>query len=396
MSKANTNPSSSNPGPSNPNPSSSNPGPSNPILKPAMKSEVGVDVTTARILRNELLSFARGPEPLQSLSSSTDQVQTRLIALREIQIKLDEYEVEHSKEKEALEAKYQKIYYPLYDQRYKIVSGALEGEDYVGTQNMGVKRDEGKGIPSFWLVAMKNNKTIANAISEKDEAALAFLKDIEWSRRVEPESFKLDFFFEKNNPFFSNPVLTKTFYMLGDEILLKTTGSVIDWYPGKCLTENTKRKNEAKRSAKNKEAMTGSDEEERFSFFNFFGPLEVLKADHPDAEEVKELMQQDYRIGMTIRNKIIPHALYWYTGEAFEDDEIINCPDNSDDDLFQYDDDDDSYDDDDDDDDYYYDDEDDDDYFDDVSDDECEDEGNYQKKGNKNDDDNESKRRKKD
>ncbi|XP_019191710.1 PREDICTED: nucleosome assembly protein 1;3-like [Ipomoea nil] len=362
MSKANSSPSSSNPGPSNPNPSSSNPGPSNPIPKPAMKSEVGVDVTTARILRNELLSFARGPEPLQSLSSSTDQVQTRLIALREIQIKHDEYEVEHNKEKEALEAKYQKIYYPLYDQRYKIVSGALEGEDYVGTQNMGVKRDEGKGIPSFWLVAMKNNKTIANTISKKDEAALAFLKDIEWSRRVEPESFKLDFFFEKNNPFFSNPVLTKTFYMLGDEILLRTTGSVIDWYPGKCLTENTKRKNEAKRSAKNKEAMTGS-EEERFSFFNFFGPLEVLKADHPDAEEVKELMQQDYRIGMAIRNKIIPHALYWYTGEAFEDDEIIDY---------------------------------DDDYFDYESDDECEDEENYQKKGNKNEDDSESKRLMKD
>nr|GLL19948.1 nucleosome assembly protein 1;3-like [Ipomoea trifida]GLL19949.1 nucleosome assembly protein 1;3-like [Ipomoea trifida] len=92
-------------------------------------------------------------------------------------------------------------------------------------------------------------------ICEKDEGALAFLKDIEWS--------------------------------------------MVDT-PGKSLTANTTRKKVAERavvlSAKNKEPMTES-EEESFSFFNFFRPLEVLSADHPDAEEVKQLMQQDYRIG---------------------------------------------------------------------------------------------------
>nr|GMC65433.1 nucleosome assembly protein 1;3-like [Ipomoea batatas] len=291
------------------NPSSSNPNPS-----PAMNSdEDRVDASATRIPRNKLLSFAKGPgETFQSRPNSSTQVQRRLIALREIQVtynlayilvsnKHDEFEVEYSKEKAALDAKYQKIYYPLYDKRFRIVSGADEVEGNNGTQNMGVEQDEDKGIPSFWLVAMKNNKNIAETvmISEKDEGALAFLKDIEWSM-VDSDSFNIDFFFEKSNPFFSNPVLTKTYYMFDDEILLRTRGSMIEWYPGKSLTANTTRKKVAKRavvlSAKNKEPMTET-EEESFSFFNFFRPLEVLSADHPDAEEVKQLMQQDYRIG---------------------------------------------------------------------------------------------------
>nr|GLL19940.1 nucleosome assembly protein 1;4-like [Ipomoea trifida] len=358
-----------------------------------------VDASAARILRNQLLSFERGPEEsFQSLNTSPE-VQRRVIALREIQNNHDEFEVEYNKEKAALDAKYrkiyyalyeqnkhgeleveytmekaaldakyQKIYYPLYQQRFKIVSGAEEVEGNNGTQNIGVEGDKDKGIPSFWLVAMKNNQQIAKAICEKDEGALAFLKDIEWSM-VDTESFKIDFFFEKSNPFFSNPVLTKTYYyMLRHEILLGTEGSLIEWYPGKSLTENTTRKKvidkrAAVLSAKNKEPMTET-EEESFSFFNFFSPLEVLMADN-QAQEAKQLMQ-DYRIGITIRDKIIPDALYWYTGEALEDDE--------DDDDYEDDEDEDDYEDDEDDEEY----EDEDDYEDDEDDEEYEDEDDYE------------------
>nr|GMC60978.1 nucleosome assembly protein 1;3-like isoform X2 [Ipomoea batatas] len=377
----------------------------------AMNSdEDRVDVSAARILRNQLLSFERGPkESFQGLNTSPE-VQRRVIALREIQNKHGELEVEYTMEKAALDAKYQKIYYPLYQQRFKIVSGAEEVEGNNGTQNIGVEGDKDKGIPSFWLVAMKNNQQIAKAICEKDEGALAFLKDIEWSM-VDTESFKIDFFFEKSNPFFSNPVLTKTYYyMLRHEILLGTEGSLIEWYPGKSLTENTTRKKVIDKravvlSAKNKEPMTKT-EEESFSFFNFFSPLEVLMADH-QAQEAKQLMQ-DYRIGITIRDKIIPDALYWYTGEALEDDEDDDdYEDDEDEDDYEDDEDDEEYEDEDDyeddeddeeyeDEDDYEDDEDDDDYEDNEDDNEYEDEdedyndGNYQGKGDM-DDDNASK-----
>nr|GMC58924.1 nucleosome assembly protein 1 [Ipomoea batatas] len=413
----------------------SNPSTSNPNPSPAMNSdEDRVDASAARILRNQLLSFERGPEEsFQSLNTSP-KVQRRVIALREIQNKHYEFEVEYSKEKAALDAKYrkiyytlheknkhgeleveytmekatldakyQKIYYPLYQQRFKIVSGAEEVEGNNGTQNIGVEGDKDKGIPSFWLVAMKNNQQIAKAICEKDEGALAYLKDIEWSM-VDTESFKIDFFFEKSNPFFSNPVLTKTYYMLRHEILLGTEGSLIEWYPGKSLTENTTRKKVIDKrvavlSAKNKEPMTAT-EEESFSFFNFFGPLEVLMADHQVVTKISG--------GITIRDKIIPDALYWYTGEALEDDEDDDdyeddededdYEDDEDDDDYEddeyeddYEDDDeeDDYEDDDEEDDYEDDDEDEDDYEDDDEDEDYND-GNYQGKGYM-DDDNASK-----
>nr|GMC90972.1 uncharacterized protein LOC109180791 [Ipomoea batatas] len=83
----------------------------------AMNYEDRVEVSAARILKNQLLSFAGGPdESFQSLNSSTE-VQRRVIALRETQNKHDEFEVEYNKEKATLDAKYQNIYYPLYEQK---------------------------------------------------------------------------------------------------------------------------------------------------------------------------------------------------------------------------------------------------------------------------------------
>lgn len=38
-----------------------------------------------------------------------------------------------------------------------------------------------KGIPEFWLTALKNNAAVAESITDNDEAALVFLKDIKHS-----------------------------------------------------------------------------------------------------------------------------------------------------------------------------------------------------------------------
>ncbi|KAJ0578157.1 putative nucleosome assembly protein (NAP) [Helianthus annuus] len=40
------------------------------------------------------------------------------------------------------------------------------------------------------------------------------------------------------------------------------------------------------------------------------------------AEELQNQMEQDYDIGSTIRDKIIPHAISWFTGEAVQDDDL--------------------------------------------------------------------------
>lgn len=72
-------------------------------------------------------------------------------------------------------------------------------------------------------------------IQERDEEALKYLKDIKWSRVELPKGddqkgdaskgFKLEFFFDPN-PYFTNLVLTKTYYMIDEDepILEKAIG----------------------------------------------------------------------------------------------------------------------------------------------------------------------------
>ncbi|KAL0426882.1 UNVERIFIED_CONTAM: Nucleosome assembly protein 1 [Sesamum latifolium] len=230
-------------------------------------------------------------------------------------------EAKFFEERAALEAKYQKLYQPLYTKRYEIVTGVVEVEGGINDTEATKDEDE-KGVPDFWLTAMKNNEVLAEEISERDEGALKFLKDIKWSRIDNPKGFKLEFFFD-TNPFFKNTVLTKTYHMIDEDepILEKAIGTEIEWYPGKCLTQKILKK-KPKKGSKNAKPITKTEQCE--SFFNFFSPPQVPDEDddidEDAAEELQNLMEQDYDVGSTIRDKIIPHAVSWFTGEAAQDE----------------------------------------------------------------------------
>jgi len=59
------------------------------------------------------------------------------------------------------------------------------------------------------------------------------------------------------------------------------------------------------------------------SFFNFFDPPPI--SDDPDADvdpETQDLLTADFEIGHYIRDRIIPRAVLFFTGEALEDDEF--------------------------------------------------------------------------
>ncbi|CAI0627971.1 unnamed protein product, partial [Linum tenue] len=249
----------------------------------------------------------------------------------------DELEAKFFEERAALEAKYQKLYQPLYTQRYGIVNGVSEGEEVPKKES--AVPEEGvaeKGVPEFWLLAMKNNEVLTEEITERDEGALKYLKDIKWCRVEEPKGFKLEFFFD-TNPYFKNSVLTKTYHMIDEDepILEKAIGTEIEWYPGKCLTQKILKK-KPKKGSKNAKPITKTEECE--SFFNFFNPPQVPEddeeIDEDTAEELQNQMEQDYDIGSTIRDKIIPHAVSWYTGEAIPaDDDGLDLDDDEDDDV---------------------------------------------------------------
>jgi nucleosome assembly protein 1-like 1 len=255
------------------------------------------------------------------LDSLSPTVKDRVSALQEPQSKHDELEEKFFEERAALEAKYQKLYDPLYSKRFEIVNGITDVERKDEPENNTTtdeNKEEEKGVPEFWLTAMKTNEVLSVQITDRDEGALKYLKDIKWCRIDNPKGFKIDFYFD-TNPFFKNSVLTKTYHMIDDNepILERAIGTEIDWYPGKNVTQKLMKK-KPKKGAKNAKPMTKTEQCE--SFFNFFSPPQVPEddeeLDEETAENLQDLMEQDYDIGSTIRDKIIPHVVSWFTGEA--------------------------------------------------------------------------------
>ncbi|CAL5184623.1 unnamed protein product [Lathyrus oleraceus] len=297
-------------------------------LSSALNEEDRADLVNA--LKSKIQSLAgQHSDVLESLSPV---VRKRVEVLREIQGEHDELEAKFLEERAALEAKYQILYQPLYTKRYDIVNGVAEVEG-VAVETAVAEEDKEKGVPSFWLNAMKNNDVLGEEITERDEGALKFLKDIKWTRIEEPKGFKLEFFFD-SNPYFSNSVLTKIYHMVDEDepILEKAIGTEIQWLPGKCLTQKVLKK-KPKKGAKNAKPITKTETCE--SFFNFFNPPEVPEddedIDEDMAEELQNQMEQDYDIGSTIRDKIIPHAVSWFTGEAAQGEEFGDLDDEDED-----------------------------------------------------------------
>ncbi|KAM0029592.1 putative nucleosome assembly protein (NAP) [Helianthus debilis subsp. tardiflorus] len=292
------------------------------------------------------------PDFLDTLSANVRQ---RVGVLKDLQSQHDELEAKYLEEKAELEAKYLKLYEPLYAKRYEIVNGLTEVEGVPNDNSVDKETNEStRGVPNFWLTAMKSNEVLADEISESDEGALQYLKDIKWCRIEGAKGFKLELYFNPN-PYFKNSVLTKTYEMINEEehILEKAIGTEIEWFPGKNLTQKVLRKKPKKGSRSVKPPITKTENCE--SFFNFFNPPQIPddeeEIDEDTAELLQNQMEHDYDIGSTIRDKIIPHAVSWFTGEAAQNDEYEIEDEEEDDDEDDDDDDDDDNDDDDGDDD---------------------------------------------
>lgn len=195
-------------------------------------------------------------------------VRRRVAGLKGIQKEHAKLEAQFQEEVLELEKKYFAKFTPLYQRRATIVNGNVEptdGEVEAGKEDEEEenkegeeekKQDEGEpmnGIPEFWLSAMKNQISLAEMITERDEEALKYLTDIRMEYLDRP-GFRLIFEFSENE-FFTNKTISKTYYYKdengygGDFIYDHAEGSKIDWKADKDLTlrlESKKQRNKSK------------------------------------------------------------------------------------------------------------------------------------------------------
>lgn len=286
-------------------------------------------------------------DPEDFLSKLHPALRARVGELQNLQDKHDDLEKEFRKERAALEEKYAKLYAPLYDERSQIVNGDKdvplpEGE-------AAPTGDAEKGIPGFWATVLARADLVQ---SEKDADALTYLTNItsetvtgtskqpadeegDEEEEIETTGFKLTFTF-KENPYFTNTVLTKSYYMLDDDepVLERSEGTQIDWKQGKNITVKVMKKKPKKGAKPDAKPQTKLEPVE--SFFNFFSPPQVpddeADLDGEEMEQLHEEIEADYDAGDMIKTKLIPHAVAWFTGEALEDEGVGMFGDDEDED----------------------------------------------------------------
>ena len=265
-------------------------------------------------------------------------VRRRVAGLKGVQKEHTKLEAAFQEEVLQLEKKYLAKYTPLYEKRAKIVNGvsepseeeihAGEQDDEEGEETTKAEGEDDnktstdvKGIPEFWLSAMKNQVSLADLITEQDEAALKHLTDIRMEYLEKP-GFRLLFAFAEND-FITNKTIEKTYFYQeessygGEFIYDHAEGDKIDWKVGKDLTVKVESKKQRNKNTKQTRIIKKTVPTD--SFFNFFNPPKAPESDDEDAAgDIEERLELDYQLGEDIKEKLIPRAIDWFTGEALQ------------------------------------------------------------------------------
>merc|ERR1712230_318566 len=95
----------------------------------------------------------------------------------------------------------------------------------------------------------------------------------------------------------------------------------IDWKTGKDLTVRIESKKQRNKNTKQTRVVKKTVPTE--SFFNFFSPpLAPTEEDDDAASDIEERLELDYQLGEDIKEKLIPRAIDWFTGEALQFEEL--------------------------------------------------------------------------
>ncbi|XP_049817259.1 nucleosome assembly protein 1-like 1 isoform X2 [Aethina tumida] len=223
----------------------------------------------------------------------------------------------------------------MFDKRAAIVNGAYKPsndetdhalrqgcEDYCTylyyRQKFGIKKS---GIPCFWLCIFRNTGILCDLVQNHDELILKHLTDVKVVTKENPKCFVLEYHFDDND-FFSNKVLTKTYFYKTPENpddttkpleLYKSEGCIIDWFPTKALTIKYIKKREKVGNTTKFVTVTVK----QASFFHFFTPPQL--PEDSDAKHIKLAMKNDFALGLYFKDSIIPKAVLFFTGEMTDE-----------------------------------------------------------------------------
>lgn len=320
-------------------------------------------------------------EFLETCSPTKAKQISQLLDLQEQHLKLKK---QYQEEQARLESEHHKRCNQLYTKRYKIINESRP-QITLKTDNTLLKDSattisNDQNISDFWLKVLKSNPVTKWAITEEDEAALKFLRDIRLEL-IDMYEFSVIFDFDSNH-FFSNKSLTKTFHYerdpddyTGDLVYADATGDTIDWKEGWSLVSMVVMNEKTKEgmlplfirtllwfSANYGFMCLAVDSEDPISvpsFFKFFNTVknsaseedesrensddgELSESDDYDEKEQEQedddedeseednsdeqdndLLETHFEIGEELKESIIPYAIHWYTGVArlFEDSE---------------------------------------------------------------------------
>nr|XP_006134963.1 nucleosome assembly protein 1-like 4 isoform X1 [Pelodiscus sinensis] len=297
--------------------------------------------------------------PSSYIETLPKAVKRRIDALKQLQVKCAHIEAKFYEEVHDLERKYAALYQPLFDKRRNFVTGETEPTDAESNWDSENEDDEKlagdlknkvvieekesaaaaaaaaglfpKGIPDFWFTIFRNVDMLSELVQEYDEPILKHLQDIKvkFSEPGQPMSFSLEFHFESND-YFTNSVLTKTYKMKsepdktdpfsfeGPEIV-DCEGCTIEWKKGKNVTVKTIKKKQKHKGRGTVRTITKQVPND--SFFNFFSPIKVSGDGESLDEDSEFTLATDFEIGHFFRERIVPRAVLYFTGEAIEDDD---------------------------------------------------------------------------
>ncbi|KAJ2470395.1 histone chaperone [Coemansia sp. RSA 2322] len=248
-----------------------------------------------------------------------------------------------------LEKKYNKLYSPLYARRTAIVLGSVEPTDVEKAEGAKiaeaeaeedaengkpkasgikeVKDDEDEesavaGIPGFWLTALRNHPQLEELITERDEEAIRHLRDLRLTYLEDKPGFKLEFEFAENE-FFSNSVLTKTYFYEQSEVtgeleFASVEGTKVEWKTEHDLSVTVETKKQRHKTTNRTRVVKKTVPAD--TFFSFFNTVEEPESDDESevAEQARDRIELDYELAEEFKEKIIPNAVDWFTGKALE------------------------------------------------------------------------------